>query len=483
VTVYLVGAGPGDASLLTLRGLELLRRAQAVVHDRLCPRGLLELAPRDCVFYDVGKVPGGGWSQSEINQLLVSLAKRLERVVRLKGGDPFVLGRGGEEALALSEAGVDFEIVPGVSAATAAPLLAGIPVTHRGISSGFVVLSGKLAEGGEPDWRTIARSGLSIVVLMGVASRGEVAWRLIEAGMSPATPAAAISDASLASERTWRGRLGELAKAPITAPATIVIGEVARLSIKASPRRSLSGKSVVVTRPRGQDQWLAEALQSDGAKVVRLPVIEIGPPADGGAALREAISALHDFEWVVLTSANGVASFFSHLRDARDLGGIKVAAIGPATARALAERGVIADLVPRRYVSEGLLEEFPQPEGRGMVLLARAAGARKVLPEGLRAMGWEVVEVEAYRSVQAPADEEALEAAKGADLVLLASPSAAEAFRMLVGEGFRGQAFCIGPVTAEAARRLGLVVAGEAEVYTAEGLLEALRRWVGERGP
>ncbi len=485
MTVYLVGAGPGDPGLITVRGAEVLRRAQVVVHDRLVDVSLLELAPSQAERIDVGKRPGGPVDQVRINELLVERGRRGLEVVRLKGGDPFVFGRGGEEAQALLEAGVDFEVVPGVSAAFAVPAYAGVPVTHRGLATSVTVVTGHsrqaLDEG--VDWGALARVGGTVVILMGVAHRAEIASRLMGAGRPSDTPVVAVSWGTRSDQRTLRTTLAELGEIEVSTPATLVIGPVAALDLAWFEARPLLGWRVVVTRTRQQASALAERLRASGAVPVELPVIEIGPPADGGESLRDVASRLAAYDWVVFTSANAVESLFASLRDARAFGAARVAAIGPGTAGALAERGVVADLVPARYVAEGLLEEFPAPSGGARVLLPRAAEARDVLPDGLRRVGWRVEVVEAYRTGRTSPTAAALDAARAADAVTFTSSSTVTGFLEVAGaDRVPPVVACIGPVTAETARQAGLKVDVVADSHTIDGLVEALAGVAAGRG-
>src|SRR5688500_831951 len=316
MTVYLVGAGPGDPGLLTVRGAEVLQRADVVVYDRLSVSTLLDLAPADCERISVGKTPRGpSTSQDEINALLVERGKAGQEVVRLKGGDPFVFARGGEEALALLEAGVPFEVVPGVTSAVAVPAYAGVPVTHRGVSTSFTVVTGTDAPwaSSETDWEAVARVGGTIVVLMGVATRALIAERLQAGGLAADTPVAVTRWGTRPEQRTVRTTLGGLADADVPSPALIVIGAVAGLACAWFVRRPLFCRSVVVTRARTQASGLAARLAALGADVVEVPTIEIADPSDGGAALAEAAGAVRSYDWTVFTSANAVERFTPHL--------------------------------------------------------------------------------------------------------------------------------------------------------------------------
>ena len=492
MTVYLVGAGPGDPGLLTVRGAEVLRRADVVVHDRLAESSLLELAPAGAERIDVGKSPGAPIPQDGINALLVERARAGQEVVRLKGGDPFVFGRGGEEAEALGAAGVPFEVVPGITSAVAVPAYAGIPVTHRGLSTSFTVVTGhRRHESDDPvDWDALARAGGTIVVLMGVAHRGDTARRLIAGGLAAETPVAAVRWGTRPGQRTVRSTLERLHEVELEPPVTLVVGRVAALDLAWFENRPLFGRRVVVTRARQQASGLAERLRELGAEVVHLPTIEIVDPADGGAALAAAAARLVDYDWVAFTSANAVERFFAHVHDARALGGTGVAAVGTATAAALAARGVVADLVPERSLAQALAQAFPRPpEARtSRVLLPQAAIADDALASGLAAKGWSVDVVEAYRTVPAAPAPDVVAAAAKADAVAFTSSSTVDNYVDAVGtSGAPPVVACIGPATAAAARRRGLDVSVVADEQSVDGLVAAIASWfsgpAGQRPP
>jgi uroporphyrinogen III methyltransferase/synthase len=485
VTVYLVGAGPGDPGLLTVRGKEVLERADVVVYDRLSVASLLDLAPPAAERISVGKTPRGpSTDQADINALLVERGSVPgSTVVRLKGGDPFVFARGGEEAQALAEAGVPFEVVPGITSAIAVPAYAGVPVTHRGLSTSFTVVTGHEDPWAatETDWDAVARVGGTIVVLMGVATRAAIAERLLHGGLDPATPVAAVTWGTRPEQRTTRTTLGQLGAAALRSPSVIVIGAVAGVDVAWFECRPMFGRRVVVTRTRAQASDLVARLHDLGAETIELPVIEIADPADGGAALRDAASRAHEYDWVVFTSANAVARFLPLLRDARAFGDARVATIGPGTADALRFHNVEADLVPNEFVAESLLDAFD--DGPGRVLLPRAAVARDVLPDGLRARGWDVDVVEAYRTVRPTIDQRTLEAVATADAITFTSSSTVANFVDVAGtDRVPGVVACIGPITAATARDAGLrvdVVAGE---HTIAGLVGALGEAFAARG-
>jgi uroporphyrinogen III methyltransferase/synthase len=486
--VYLVGAGPGDPGLLTVRGSELLRRADVIVHDRRSAASLLDLAPPGAERISVdrtGEEPAV--SQAEINELLVDRGRADRRVVRLHPGDPFVFAPGREECQALADAGVAYEVVPGVTAAVAAPAYAGIPVTTGPSSDPLTLLAGPGDHDGEGsvDWPAVARLGGTIVVLPGTDPIGVVADRLLAAGRPSDTPVAAVRWGTRPEQRTLRATLGTVADEDVAAPSAVVIGEAALHELDWFERRPLFGLAVVVTRPVHQAATLMAALGEAGAAAVAAPAIIIEDPADGGAALQRAALRLADYDWIVLTSANGAQRLLAELRDARAFGGARVAAIGPGTAAALREANVEADLVPDEYVAEHLLAALPDPPpGGGRLLLARAAVARDVLPDGLRERGWAVDVVEVYRTGTATLDPSAEATLAGADVITFTSSSTVTRHLEQVGgsAAVGGAVACIGPVTAATARDAGLAVAVEAPVHTVAGLVDALVAWRSHGG-
>ncbi|HSS09360.1 MAG TPA: uroporphyrinogen-III C-methyltransferase [Acidimicrobiales bacterium] len=481
MTVYLVGAGPGDPGLLTVRAAEILQRADVVVHDRLAERALLDLVPRQAERIDVGKSPGGPIDQEAINTLLIERGRAGLTVVRLKGGDPFVFGRGGEEALALGAAGVTFEVVPGITSAVAVPAYAGVPVTHRGLSTSFTVVTGHSRHSVDQDtnWDALAAAGGTIIILMGVAHRAEIAKRLMEGGLDAATPVTAVRWGTRAEQTTLRTTLANLGDAPIEPPTTIVVGSVAGLDLAWYEARPLFGRRVVVTRARDQASALSARLAELGADAIQLPTIRLTEPADGGAGLRAAAVGLTQgrYQWVVFTSARAVSPLVSELRDARAFGAASLAAIGPGTAEELARYHLVADLVPQEFVAEALVAAFPEPaaEGLGRVLLPRAAAARDVLPIGLRAKGWDVDVVEAYRTESDTPSADALRAAATADAITFTSSSTVSSYLAIAGpDAIPPIVACIGPVTAATAREAGVTVDVVATRHTIDGLVAAL---------
>lgn len=490
MTVYLVGAGPGDPGLLTRRGADVLARADVVVYDRLVDPALLGLAPPGALLIAAGAT--GADRQGEIDALLAEHGEAGRVVVRLKGGDPFLFGRGGEEAEALTRAGVAWEVVPGVSSATAVPAYAGIPVTHRGLSTSVTVVTGQVGAGGTAgvDWEALARLDGTLVVLMGMANRSEIARRLLEAGRPPDTLVAVVERGTTPSQREVRTTLGGLGSVELDSPAVVVIGPVAALDLSWVTARPLDATTVVVTRARAQAGSLTAALEAVGARVVPLPVIESADP-DDLEALDRAAAGVAAYDWVVFTSANAVHRFVARLRDSRSLGEARIAALGGATAHALERYNLVADLVPGPKASpgaEGLVEAFADASGTGRVLFPRAAVVGPVLSRGLAARGWSVDEVVAYRTVPAPPPPAALaDQAAGADVITFTSLSSVEAYLGLADD--RGRPLvvppvvaCIGPVTAEAARHAGLEVAIESRTPSPQALATAVAAYLESRG-
>jgi len=377
------------------------------------------------------------------------------------------------------DAGVAFEVVPGITSAIAAPAYAGIPVTHRSLSTSFTVVTGhsRHSVDSEIDWTSLAVAGDTIVVLMGVSHRAEIARRLIEAGRPPTTPVACIRWGTRPDQRTIRTTLADLGEAPLEAPVAIVIGEVAGLDLGWFERRPLFGRTVVVTRAREQSPGLVAALRAQGAQIVEVPTIAIAPVLDRGAGLFAAVARLigAGSGWVVLTSTNAVDALFASLHDARDLGGVQVAAIGRATADALHRRGVIPDLVPPKANAEALVAAFPSaPPGGGRVLLPQGDRARSVLSDGLVARHWDVEVITAYRTVAAEVPPDVLERALAADAICFTSGSTVESWVTAAGAATPPLVASIGPQTTAAAARLGVAVTAEADVASIDGLVTAL---------
>jgi uroporphyrinogen III methyltransferase / synthase len=488
--VYLVGAGPGDPGLMTARSLQLIAAADAIFYDRLIPPGALAGARADAELVYVGKAPGvPSVPQEEIGERLVAAARAGRSVVRLKGGDPFVFGRGGEEGEALRAAGVEFEVVPGVTAGVAASAYSGIPVTHRDDASAVAFVTGHEdpeKPGSALDWEALARFPGTLVFYMGVKRLGENASALIEAGRDPGEPAAAVERGTWPEQRTVVATLGTIAAAvereEIGAPALVVVGAVAarREQLAWLERRPLHGRRVVVTRARAQASGLAATLRELGAAVVELPAIRIEPRTES-EPVRAAIAAIEEYSLICLTSPNGVRILFEALtaagKDTRALANAAIAAIGAGTARELAAHGIGADVVPERFVAEALLEALTAVEVKErVVLVARASEARDVLPAELRERGAEVDVVALYETVRERPDPDAVAAAQGADYVTFTSSSTVRNLVEALGDRFPtgARVVSIGPVTSETARELGLRVDVEAERHDIDGLLAAL---------
>ena len=500
--VYLIGAGPGDPGLLTVKGREALEQADVVVYDRLAHPSLLDHAPPGAERIFAGKARGQQeLTQDGINALLVDRARAGLRVARLKGGDPFVFGRGGEEALALARNGVPYEVVPGVSSAIAAPAYAGIPVTHRGVATGFTVVSGS-EDPSKPEssvrWEELGRSlaahSGTLMTLMGWASMEKILSSLQGAGLSADTPVALVQWGTWNRQRTVTGTLATAAErgraAGLTAPVVAIIGDVVNLRDELAwfDNRPLFGKRVLVTRSRTQASRMCQLLEDAGATAVELPAIAIAPPQDF-APLDEAVSRLSSYRWVIFASVNAVDAVFERLdaqgRDARAFGNSRVASIGPATATALKRRGIRPDFTPSRSVSSAALEELSAYEWNGVpVLLPAADIGRDELAEGLTGLGADVARVTAYRTITPPgAAQRARDAfAEGIDIVTFTSSSTVRNLLGLLDEdGGPGRealsdsiVACIGPVTSGTAHELGLWVDIEATEHTVEGLADAL---------
>lgn len=495
--VYVVGAGPGDPGLITRRGAEVLARADVVVCDRLVHPALLDLSPEARVV-DVGRHPGEHKpSQEEINELLVSEARAGRIVVRLKGGDPFVFGRGGEECEALGAAGVRFEVVPGVTSAVAGLTYAGIPLTHRGHASWVALATGHedpAKVDSALDWDALVRAPVA-VFLMGVRRMPDIVRALLGRGRDPATPVAVVSWATWPAQRVVRSTLAEMAEAArdeeITPPALLVVGEVVALGDRLDwySARPLVGRRVFVTRPRHQAGELASRLRELGAEPLVFPAIRI-VPADPGP-LDAALGRLADgaYAWTVVTSRNTVDVLWERLRavgeDARAFGSTAVAAIGPATAEGLRWTGIVPDLIPDTFTTEGVAEAVPGPgEAGGRILLPRAAEAPPDLQHLLEAKGWTVDVVSAYRTVPDDRSREGGRAAleEGVDAVCFTAGSTVRNFVDLWGEPpTDALVCCIGPVTAGVAREAGLRVDVEAEEHTIPGLVDAVVEALGAR--
>lgn len=495
--VYLIGAGPGDPGLFTLKGRDCLAAADVVIYDALANDALLAYARKDAELIYVGKVAGNhALPQDGINRLLVEKAREGKVVARLKGGDPYIFGRGGEEAEALLEAGIPFEEVPGISSTIAAPAYAGIPLTHRNFASSVTIITGHEnpdKPGSVHNWQALAQSASTLVFVMGMKNLPDIARNLLAAGMDPATPAALVYRGTTPRQRSLVATLASLPQAAVeqgfSNPSVIVVGKVCSLRDQLGwfEQRPLFGRSVVVTRAREQASGLAQELVQLGADVIQCPTIEISPLPDY-AELDAAIGRLSEYAWLIFTSVNGVRWFWKRLeaagKDSRALGLCRVAAIGPATAEALEARGIRPDFIPERYVAEGVVEGLL---ARGKVdgvrmLLPRAAKAREVLPDELRKAGARVDVISAYETIPAAArKDEVLERTQAGtlDCVTFGSSSTVENFLSLIpAETLRAhpevRLAAIGPVTAKTLEAHGLPCHIMPEEYTIPALVQAL---------
>ncbi len=494
--VYLVGAGPGDPGLITVKGMECVQKAGVIVYDRLAGREILNHAAPEAEMIYVGKGPDRHtMKQEEINRLLVEKALEGKTVTRLKGGDPFVFGRGGEEAEALQQAGIPFEVVPGITSAVAVPAYAGIPVTHRGLASTFAVITGNEdpeKEGSDIDWKSISTGAGTLVFLMGMGNLPSIASRLISHGRPPGTPAAVIRWGTTTGQKTLTGTLEDIARRAagegFTNPSVIVVGEVVALRDRLNwfEKKPLFGCRVLVTRSREQASHLSRAIEELGGEALEFPTISIADPLDFGP-LDRAVAGVSRYRWIVFTSVNGVRYFFGRLfksgRDVRELKGINVCAIGPKTSHSLEEYGIKPEYVPQEYRAEEIAAGLKGRIRPGdYVLLPRADIARKELAELLEKEGALVDDIAAYRTVAGGGGRDEIRSmlVKGTiHIVTFTSSSTVKNFTDMMGEGLHRlmknvKVACIGPVTAETARRLGLPVHMEAKEYTIEGLVEAI---------
>jgi len=497
-TVYLVGAGPGDAGLLTLRGAELLGRADVVVYDALVNPDLLRLAPKTAeIIYGGKRSKDHAIPQDELNRLLVAKAREGKTVVRLKGGDPYIFGRGGEEAEELAAAGIAFEVVPGISSIVAAPNYAGIPLTHREHCSSFTVVTGHEDPTKEEtgiDWSQVARAPGTKVILMAVERIGRIAASLVAHGMSAATPVAMVRWGTTAQQESIEGTLATIAEVvaqtKFSSPAITIIGDVVNLREKLNwfEKRPLFGRRIVVTRTREQASQLSRRLLERGADVLEIPTIRIVPPKKK-EPLVEALAGLSAYDWLIFTSPNGVTAFFDHFfrafPDLRDLGAMRIAAVGPATAAKLKELHLQVDLMPDEYVSGKIADALAayQSIENLKILLLRAEVASPDLPKLLEDRGAIVDDIACYQTV--PETEDATGAAarfleSGAEWITFTSSSTVENFhsrfdlRAMLKRFPQIKTASIGPETSRALFALGLKPALEAPVHTIDGLINAL---------
>lgn len=501
--VFLVGAGPGGLPYLTLKGQQLLAQAEVIVYDALVDKHLLSLSSPHCVCLDVGKRGNRpSFKQEEINQLLVEACQQGKQVVRLKSGDPLVFGRGIAEIEALKAAECEFEIIPGLSSALAAPALAGIPLTHPELSRCFTILTAHAPE--ELEWRTLSRID-TLVILMAGHRLPEIALHLQDYGRSPQTPVAVIRWASRPEQTIWRGTLADIAlqtAGEVLSPAVVIVGQVAGLELMSAQQSPLqlalplTGKTVLVTRALEQAGGFSDRLRHQGAKVMEMPALEIVPPSSW-IAMDQAIADLTQFDWLILTSANGVDALIDRLhlqdKDTRALFGVHLAVVGRKTADRLAERGLRPDFIPPEFVADALISHFPdrdQLAGMKILFPRVESGGREVLVANFRSRGAEVVEVAAYQSrcpaAIAPQIVQALQQ-QAIDVITFASSKTVQNFWQLLSQATRTElielalpSVClasIGPQTSQTCRQLFGRVDVEAEEYTLEGLATAIVAW------
>lgn len=501
--VYLVGAGPGDPGLITIKGLECLKRADVVIYDRLIDQKLLDVTRPGAEKIFAGKRPRyHAKEQAEINQLLVAKAREGKTVVRLKGGDPFVLARGGEEAETLANNCIPFEVVPGVSSVIAVPAYAGIPVTHRHLASSFSVITGQEgADKAKPgiSWERVATGADTLVFAMGMGNLTQIVTELIKNGRSPSTPVALIRQGTTPQQQTLVGTLDNIdtiaKQNNFKPPVVIVIGEVVRLheQLRWFDNRPLFGKRILVTRAPHQARELSLLLTEYGAVPIEMPLIEICPPSTW-EELDQAILNLGSYHWIVFTSVNGVETFFQRLYtlnlDARQFNGIRIGVIGPATAEALLSHGLHCNYMPEKYTSQGFLANLDSQEVTGCrVLLPRANIATRELADGMVSLGAEVHEVTAYRTTAAAginSQGKQMLIDGEIDVITLASSSTVANLLTILGSEWqtisKTRVACIGPKTADTATKAGLKVDIVAEEHTIHGLVEALETYFQQKG-
>lgn len=496
--VSLVGAGPGDPGLITVKGRQVISEADVIVYDALASPKLLEYAREDAELVYVGKVASNhAMPQAQINRLLLEKAKEGRHVARLKGGDPYIFGRGGEEGEYLLEHGIAYEEIPGISSAVAAPAYAGIPVTHRDYASSVIILTGHESEGKAKNihnWDALAKSGATLVFVMGVKNLAEIAKNLIEAGMDSDTPAAIIYRGTTPFQRTLAATLASLPQKAkeqgFTNPSVIVIGKVVSLQDRLCwfAKRPLFGKTVAITRAREQASEMAHLLENLGACVLQCPSICI-EPLDDYSLIDSAIDNLAKYSWVVFTSANGVKYFWERLdlkgKDSRAFAGAKVAAIGPGTAKALLRKGIAADLTPKNFVAEDLAIAIKNTGNLEKILIPRAMEARMVLPEELARAGAQVDVAPVYKTVPAASDAETVRdllEKNSLDCICFASSSTVHNFFKFVNpdlvRAHSGTALAsIGPVTAAALAEYGFVPSIQPKKYTISDMADAIKEY------
>jgi uroporphyrinogen III methyltransferase/synthase len=502
-TVYLVGAGPGDPGLITVKGLERIRTADVIVYDYLAGLELLrESKPKTELIYVGKKGKVHALEQADINALLISKAAEGKNVVRLKGGDPYVFGRGGEEAEELVAAGIPFEVVPGVTSAVAAPAYAGIPVTHRDHASMVTFVTGHEDPSKEEsaiDWEVLARNPGTLVFLMGVKNLHNISKSLIKYGKSPSTAAALVRWGTTAQQISIISTLDEIPseaeRRGLKPPAVLIVGSVVTLRQRLAwfENKPLFGKKILITRSREQSKRMAEKISEQGGEPILFPTISILPPSDFGP-LDRAISQIHTFQWIIFTSVNGVdrflQRFFELKNDIRDMAGSRIGAIGPMTAGAIRQHGLKVDLLAKEFVAEGVLDLLEEVDVKGKrFLIPRAESARDVLPREISRMGGDVEVVSAYRTgLPDGADIEDMRAmlnSKQLDAITFTSSSTVTHLAEMLDSTdlpfmLEGIVLAsIGPITSRTLREKGLSVHVEALEYTVDGLVQALSEYFG----
>ncbi len=494
--VYILGAGPGDYGLLTLKAADCIRKADVIVYDRLVNSSIFSLAKKDAEFINVGKMPDHhAVPQHMINQILLDKALEGKVVARVKGGDPFIFGRGGEEAEVLQKNGIEFEIVPGITSAVAAAAYAGIPVTHRDYCSSLHIITGHEKPGRDAsfiDYEVISKLEGTLIFLMGMKNLDEICTNLIKYGKKGTTPVAVVERGTTINQKVVVGTLEDISKKVtdegIKSPAVTVIGNVVALREKLNwfPKGKLKGKRIVVTRAREQASSLVEEIRKLGGDVIEFPTIRIDEPLDYQHFDR-VLRGLNTYKWVVFTSVSGVKGFFKRMRtlkiDIRSLAGIHIAAVGEATAMELSEMGLNVDYIPADYTSKELLKGLVGLIGKGeKVLLARADIASKELSEGLKSKGIAFEELTVYRTVMEASMKSTIEEylkQNKVDFITFASSSTVKNFMEILGKEniellSKTKIVCIGPVTSQTAKESGLFVSAVADKYTIDGLVDKL---------
>ena len=486
--VYLVGAGAGDVELLTLKAKKLIESANVLIYDRLANDKILNFAPDNCTKIYVGKSPNQHtMKQEEINKLLVDLAGHYENIIRLKGGDPFVFGRGGEEALILEENKIEFEIVPGITSAISVPAYAGIPVTHRGLATSFAVVTGhEMADKSNINWKNLSTGVDTLIFLMGIANLSEITQKLIDNGRAANTPAAVIHKGTRPEQKvlitTIENAAADVEREKISAPSIFIVGEVVKLrnKLKWFDTKPLFGKKILVTRARAQASKLTEKLSELGANCIEMPAIKIVEPTDNYSAVDNSIDKIKKYDFIIFTSVNGVNKFFERLKlknlDTRSLSNAKVAAIGSSTAEELSKFGIIADFIPQEFKAEAIVKLLENIVDGKKILIPRAEDAREILPDELKSKGAEVDVVPVYKTISAIDKNIKLD---DVDLITFTSSSTVKNFINAVGvDSLKNiKTAVIGPITAQTLQNFGIKANIMANEYTINGLTAAIEKY------